>query len=131
MGSSTLRIVRITLYLAWTLALMPVQAFGLILHRRWVSTLPVFYHRWCCRILGFRVRPTGTPTVERPVLFVANHISYADITILGSLIPGSFIAKAEVANWPFFGWLAKLQRSVFVDRRIRSTATQRDTISER
>jgi lyso-ornithine lipid O-acyltransferase len=131
MGSATLRIVRLTLYLAWTLALMPVQGLGLVLRRRWVSTLPVFYHRWCCRILGFRVRLTGTPTAGRPVLFAANHVSYTDITILGSLIPGSFIAKIEVANWPFLGWLAKLQRSVFVDRRIRSTATQRDAITER
>ena len=45
------------------------------------------------------------------MLFAANHISYIDITVLGSLIPGSFIAKAEVARWPLFGWLAKLQRS--------------------
>ena len=65
------------------------------------------------------------------MLFAANHISYTDITVLGSVIPGSFIAKAEVANWPFFGWLAKLQRSVFVDRQVRSTATQRDAIGER
>jgi 1-acyl-sn-glycerol-3-phosphate acyltransferase len=65
------------------------------------------------------------------VLFVANHVSYADITALGSVIAGSFIAKAEVADWPFFGWLAKLQRSVFVDRRVRSTVTQRDAISKR
>jgi 1-acyl-sn-glycerol-3-phosphate acyltransferase len=65
------------------------------------------------------------------VLFVANHVSYADITVLGSVIAGSFIAKAEVADWPFFGWLAKLQRSVFVDRRVRSTITQRDAISKR
>jgi len=65
------------------------------------------------------------------VLFAANHVSYADITVLGSVIAGSFIAKAEVADWPFFGWLAKLQRSVFVDRRVRSTITQRDAISRR
>jgi 1-acyl-sn-glycerol-3-phosphate acyltransferase len=65
------------------------------------------------------------------VLFVANHVSYADITVLGSVIAGSFIAKVEVADWPFFGWLAKLQRSVFVDRRVRSAITQRDAISKR
>ena len=130
MGSSTLRIARLALYFAWTLSLMPVQWIGLALRCRWVSTLPAFYHRWCCRILGFRVRLIGGPTAERPVLFVANHVSYTDITILGSLIAGSFIAKAEVARWPFFGWLAKLQRTVFVDRQVRSTATQRDAISE-
>lgn len=131
MGSPTLRLVRLALYLAWTLSLMPVQVMGLALRRRWTSTLPVFYHRWCCRILGFRIRVIGTPTAERPVLFAANHISYTDITILGSVIPGSFIAKAEVADWLFFGWLAKLQRSVFVDRRMRSAAKQRDAISDR
>ena len=131
MGSPSLRLARLALYLAWTVGLMPVQVIGLALRRRWTSRLPVFYHRWCCRILGFRIRVVGTPTAERPVLFAANHISYIDITILGSVIPGSFIAKAEVADWPFFGWLAKLQRSVFVDRRVRSTATQRDAISDR
>ena len=131
MGSPTLRLARLALYFAWTLSLMPVQVVGLALRRRWTSTLPVFYHRWCCRILGFRIRVIGTPTAERPVLFAANHISYTDITILGSVIPGSFIAKAEVAKWPFFGWLAKLQRSVFVDRQVRSTATQRDAIGDR
>jgi 1-acyl-sn-glycerol-3-phosphate acyltransferase len=73
----------------------------------------------------------GRPTTARPALFAANHISYTDITILGSLIAGSFIAKSEVGRWPFFGWLARLQRTVFVDRRIRSTAAQRDAISER
>ena len=33
-----------------------------------------------------------------------------------------FVAKAEVAHWPLFGWLAKLQRTVFVDRRPGSAA---------
>jgi lyso-ornithine lipid O-acyltransferase len=131
MGSPTLRLARLALYLTWTLSLMPVQVIGLVLRRRWTSTLPVFYHRWCCRILGFRIRVIGTATARRPVLFAANHTSYTDITILGSVIPGSFIAKAEVADWPFFGWLAKLQRSVFVDRQVRSTANQRDAIGDR
>jgi 1-acyl-sn-glycerol-3-phosphate acyltransferase len=131
MGSPTLRLARLALYLAWTVSLMPVQVIGLALRRPWTSKLPVFYHRRCCRILGFRTRVIGRPTAERPVLFAANHISYTDITVLGSVIPGSFIAKAEVADWPFFGWLAKLQRSVFVDRRVRSAATQRDAISDR
>ena len=110
---------------------MPIQGAGLAFGCRWVKTLPVFYHRGCCRILGFRVHLIGKPTVERPALFAANHVSYTDITILGSLIPGSFIAKAEVARWPFFGWLAKLQRTIFVDRKISSAAVHRDAISER
>jgi 1-acyl-sn-glycerol-3-phosphate acyltransferase len=110
---------------------MPVQCAGLILGCRWVSTLPTFYHRWCRRILGLRVRIIGRPTAERPVLFAANHVSYMDVTILGSLIAGSFVAKSDVVDWPLFGWLARLQRTVFIDRRVRNTTTQRDAISER
>ena len=131
MGSPTLRLARIALYLVWTLSLMPVQALGLVLRRPWTRTFPAFYHRWCCRILGFDVRPIGTPTGQRPALFVSNHVSYTDITVLGSLIAGSFVAKTEVAAWPLFGWLAKLQRTVFVDRQIRSTASQRNAMAAR
>jgi lyso-ornithine lipid O-acyltransferase len=131
MGSPTLRLARLALYLVWTLSLMPVQGIGLASRRSWTRTLPVFYHRWCCRILGFRVRMIGAPTLRRPALYVSNHVSYTDITVLGSLIAGSFVAKTEVAGWPFFGWLAKLQRTVFIDRRVRSAASQRDAITAR
>jgi lyso-ornithine lipid O-acyltransferase len=131
MGSTVLRVRRIAVYLVWTLALMPVQALGLLLQRPWVATFPRFYHRQCCRILGLDVRRIGEPVTARPVLFASNHVSYTDITVLGSLIAGSFVAKTEVAGWPLFGQLAKLQRSVFVDRQVRSTAQQRDAIAER
>jgi 1-acyl-sn-glycerol-3-phosphate acyltransferase len=126
-----LRVRRIAAYLAWTLALMPVQAVGLALRQPWAAQLPRFYHRRCCRILGFDVRQVGEPAVARPVLFASNHVSYTDITVLGSLIAGSFVAKSEMGGWPLFGWLAKLQRSVFVDRQVRSTAQQRDAIAAR
>jgi 1-acyl-sn-glycerol-3-phosphate acyltransferase len=131
MGSTTLRIWRLTAFFAWTLLAMPIQATGLVLRRSWTTRFPCFYHRRCCRILGLKVRRIGHPVGARPVLFASNHVSYIDIVVLGSLIPGSFVAKAEVADWPFFGWLAKLQRSVFVDRKVRSTAQQRDAIAER
>jgi 1-acyl-sn-glycerol-3-phosphate acyltransferase len=131
MGSTLLRVRRMAIYLLWTLVLMPMQAVGLLLGRSWVAEFPRFYHRRCCRILGLDVRTVGEPITARPVLFAANHVSYTDITVLGSLIAGSFVAKSEVAGWPLFGQLAKLQRSVFVDRQVRSTARQRDAIAER
>jgi lyso-ornithine lipid O-acyltransferase len=131
MGSNTLRVWRSCAYFAWTVALMPVQALGLLLRRGWVARLPCFYHRQSCRILGIRVKQIGFPAEGRPALFAANHTGYLDIAVLGSLIPGSFISKSEIAKWPLFGWLAKLQRSVFVDRQVRNTAQQRDAIAER
>jgi 1-acyl-sn-glycerol-3-phosphate acyltransferase len=62
---------------------------------------------------------------------VSNHISWIDITVLAKLLPASFIAKHEVAGWPFFGLLAKLQRSVFIERRARRTADHRDQMTVR
>jgi 1-acyl-sn-glycerol-3-phosphate acyltransferase len=130
-ASTTRRIARLAVYFAWTVLLMPVQAVGLALGCAWTASLPHVYHRSCCRILGLRVHTIGRPTAARPALFAVNHVSYLDIAVLGSLIAGSFIAKEEVARWPFFGWLAKLQRSVFIDRRVRSMAQQQDAIGER
>jgi len=126
-----LRVRRAVVCLAWTLMLMPVQAAGLLLRRSWVARFPRFYHRHCCRILGFDVHQIGEPAAGGPVLFASNHVSYSDITVLGSLIAGSFVAKSEISGYPLFGWLAKLQRSIFVDRQVRSTAQQRDAIAKR
>ena len=50
------------------------------------------------------------------MLIISNHVSWLDITVLSAVAPVSFVAKQEVASWPFVSWLAKLQRSVFVDR---------------
>jgi 1-acyl-sn-glycerol-3-phosphate acyltransferase len=62
---------------------------------------------------------------------VANHVSYLDIEVLGSLLKASFVAKAEVATWPFFAWLARLQETVFVERRAHRAAEHRDEMSRR
>ena len=122
---------RIFVYLAVTLPLMPVQAVALALGSRLAVSLPVFYHGLCCRIFGFDVKTRGRRSPSRPTLFIANHSSYADIVILASVIPGSFIAKAEVASWPLFGTLARLQRTVFVERRGRAARAQRESIRGR
>ena len=131
MGSNTLRLWRGCVYLVWTLAMMPVQALGLLFRSSWATRFPCFYHRQSCRILRIRVQQIGHPVGSRPVLFAANHTGYLDIAVLGSRIPGSFISKSEVARWPLFGWLAKLQRCVFVDRQARNAVQHRDAIAER
>ena len=117
---------------ALTLPLTPVQAALLAMKSPFSRRLPVIYHGWCCRILGITLERHGRRSIHRPTLFVANHSSYLDITILGAAIEGCFVAKAEVARWPCFGWLAKLQRSIFVERTDRAgAARQRDEIRER
>lgn len=130
-GSSYLGFFRLSLYALVTLALTPVQILILLIARRFWWALPFAYHKLCCRIMGLQVRIVGTPAKARPVLFVSNHVSYLDIPVLGSIIPVSFVAKTEVAQWPGYGWLAKLQRTVFVDRQRRSTHQQRDNLAKR
>jgi 1-acyl-sn-glycerol-3-phosphate acyltransferase len=126
-----LRLFRISAYLGVTLLLVPVQAVLVTVKSPLAASFPRLYHRMCCRILGFRIEAKGALSDRHPTLFVVNHVSYVDITILGALIKGSFVAKSEVAGWPLFGVLAKLQRTVFVERRVRSTAAQRGELTRR
>ena len=74
------------------------------------------YYRVLCRLLRMRVRVVGEPVHDRAVLFVSNHVSWADILTIGSVLPVAFVAKREVASWPLVGVTARLQRTVFVDR---------------
>ena len=131
MGSPLLALTRLVIYLGITLPLMPVQALAVAFNLRLARSLPVFYHRRCLPVLGFNVQTEGERATDQPVLYVCNHTSYLDIIVLGSLIPGSFVAKSEVKSWPFFGWLAQLQRTVFVIRRGSKAGKQRDSIAER
>lgn len=129
--SETRAVVRLAAYLTLTLLLIPVQAVAVLLGLRLAERLPRVYHRICARILGIRVVVRGRRVRERPVLFAANHVSYLDITALGAVVTGCFIAKTEVAGWPFFGVLAKLQRTVFVARRRSAVAAHSDDIARR
>jgi lyso-ornithine lipid O-acyltransferase len=125
-GSPLRALGRLVIYLSFTFALMPVQVFALRFSRGLAISLPIFYHRCCCWIMGLHVVAHGEVSTARPTLFISNHSSYIDITVLASQIPASFVAKAEVAEWPLFGILAKLQRTVFVERRVSRAAYHRD-----
>jgi 1-acyl-sn-glycerol-3-phosphate acyltransferase len=131
MGSPLRAFVRTVLFVSWTLLLMPLQFAALVVDRRAARRIPRYYHRVCCRFLGIRVLVRGEISRETPTLFICNHSSYLDIPVLSSVIEGSFVAKAEIAGWPFFGLLAKLQRSVFIERRSSKAARHRDEIAER
>ena len=95
---------------------MPLQLLFLKTGSRYARTFPHWYHRQVCRIVGIRLNIEGEVADEQGVLLIANHVSWLDITVLSAVAPVSFVAKQEVASWPFVSWLAKLQRSVFVDR---------------
>ncbi len=130
-SSPLVAVVRVFCYLALTVSLLPVQLIALALRLPISRRLPMLYHQLCCRALGIRLEVFGRRSRVRPTLFVGNHTSYLDIAIYGALIPGSFVAKSEVADWPFFGWLAKAQRSIFVDRQMRTAQLQASDLQGR
>jgi 1-acyl-sn-glycerol-3-phosphate acyltransferase len=130
-GSSLRGAICLATYLGVTLALGVVQLPLLFLRARGASLLPCFYHRLTCRIIGLDVETRGQMSRAAPTLFVSNHSSYLDIPVLGGLIEGSFVAKSEVAKWPIFGVLSKMQRTVYVDRRRGTTHRQRDDLQRR
>jgi 1-acyl-sn-glycerol-3-phosphate acyltransferase len=89
------------------------------------------YYVFLTRLLGLRVVVRGLQSPARPRLVVCNHISYFDIVALGAVIPGEFVAKADLANWPFFGMMARVARVVFIDRKRQATLAARDQLQER
>jgi 1-acyl-sn-glycerol-3-phosphate acyltransferase len=63
---------------------------------------------------------------------VANHLSYLDIVILSSAMPCFFVAKAEIARWPFFGKAARAGGTLFINRgSLMSAERVASAISER
>ncbi|MBO6633961.1 lysophospholipid acyltransferase family protein [Parvibaculum sp.] len=124
--------VLLTGFILSAVLLMPLQWLGLKLGLPYARTLPNRYHRFLCRLIGIKVIRFGEPHSGGACLITANHTSWLDIPIIASLEPCSFVAKSEVAGWPFFGTLAKLQQTVFVERERRTrTAHSRNEIHAR
>ncbi|KAB1076221.1 lysophospholipid acyltransferase family protein [Methylobacterium planeticum] len=117
--------------------------FAILVGPHWVSLrfgrsrlaahAPTLFHRTFLWLFGIRVTQSGTPPAAgEPALVLSNHISWLDIIALGSLRPLSFVAKSEIAGWPLVGTLARLQRTVFIDRARRTaTASVNATVGNR
>ena len=121
---------RLIIFLLFTLVLLPFQLVIVFLIKKNTYIIPYFFHNLCRRIFGIKIKICGKVSGNFPVLFISNHASYLDILILGSLFKTSFVAKKEVAKWPLFGILAKLQNTIFVDRKISSLKSQENQIIE-
>ncbi len=122
---------RLFLFVLWTLLLLPPYLAALAADWRY-RDISRFYMRVTAKYLvRMNVVVHGAPATDRPLLMVSNHVSYLDIFLLGALIPGSFVAKAEVRKWPGIGFLALVARTVFVDRRPAAAGKHRDRIAAR
>lgn len=73
------------------------------------------WSRLFLRLFGVRVVQMGEP-LHDPVMFVANHGSWMDITVLHAIRPADFVAKAEIGRWPLVGWMARRGGTIFHQR---------------
>ena len=101
----------------WMLAL---AAFYVPAHYLWTglgldSPWPRHFLRRTARACGMRVVTIGTPRLDN-VFYVANHLSWIDVPALGGITGTAFVAQDRIRDWPVFGWLARLNHTVFVSR---------------
>lgn len=109
--------VRLFFYLLACVLFIPVQWLVLRITSGPASfIIPLWIHRYNCRLFNIRVTVRGAPAASEHIVFVGNHLSYLDIEAIGSVLEGSFIAKEDVARWPLFGTLARLQQTLFISR---------------
>lgn len=81
---------------------------------------------------GLTVEWRGSMSPQPGTLFVMNHISWADIPVMLSLLDADFVARADLRDWPVIGGLAQRFGPVFVERQRRGgTRDQVDAIRER
>ena len=76
--------------------------------------------RIACVITGVKLKVHNKEVIEagKGYLFVANHQSFLDISIiLTSVNYLSFFAKIELLRWPFFGFAMKNNHGIFLDRK--------------
>ncbi len=104
---------RIGLLLLTLLSHVPMHYLWRLLHLP--SPWPRWFLRRVGRIAGARVEVIGIP-LRRDVFYISNHLSWIDILALGGASGTAFVAKAEIGETPVVGWLASLNRTVYVKR---------------
>ncbi|CAH1662637.1 Lyso-ornithine lipid O-acyltransferase [Hyphomicrobiales bacterium] len=113
-------LLRLAILVGGTLGLVLVQLVVMRVAPKHRGALPLRFHRLTCWCLGVRRRVAGLPPPPGTgALIVANHVSWLDIGVIGAERELAFVAKSEVGQWPVVGFLANLQRTVYIDRQRR------------
>lgn len=113
-----------TLLVAWlpTILRRRSAALSRARARRWVKRV---WGRGVMRVAGVRIVTEG-PAPPAGALVVSNHLGYLDIPVLDSVAPMVFVARADLRRWPFWGFMATVGGTIYVDR-----ATKRDVLRVR
>lgn len=109
-------VVRVALRATLTIVLLPtLPLLAVPLPGR--SHLQRRYCRIVLRCLGIRITVSGGPIRNVPgVLVVSGHVSWVDVFAIGAVMPGAFVAKAEMIGWPGLGALARLMKVIPIER---------------
>jgi len=124
-----LRLVAVAVSMLLMIVLLaPLQLVAIAFGWRLQQVIPHIFHTVLCAVIGIRIHENGERSKTAPLLILSNHASWLDILVIGAKTPVVFVAKSEVAKWPLFGWLARMQRTIFVERERRQTtgATARE-----
>ena len=116
--------------LLWFFVMFILFAFSKIFNLRIGKKIPRIFHKGVLKILNIKISLFGKLEINKPGLIISNHASWLDIIILSSLTDTSFIAKSEIASWPIIGFLAKLQNTLFIERKVQKVANQKFQILE-
>jgi len=109
----------IFVYLPFLVVVLPLQFLVIWLNLPFWHFFPRIFHRLGCVFVGLRVKVIGVPEVGRPTLLVSNHISWTDIVSIGSAADVTYVAKSEIRDWFFVGFMAAMQKTLYVDRKRR------------
>lgn len=109
---------KIFLFLFIAVYTLVVQFFVFLLFKktRFVNFFPNLFGKLVCLALCIKVKVEGTPEEKGNIIYLGNHLSYGDIGVIGGKLMASFISKAEIRQWPVFGPLATISRTVFIER---------------
>lgn len=97
--------------------------FGALSRYRMVMALVGPFCRTMAFLLGIRIKIEGKPDPD-VLIFVANHVSWVDILLMGSAVSGMFVSRHDVRDWPAIGLFARLAGTVFIDRSSLRSATE-------
>jgi lyso-ornithine lipid O-acyltransferase len=79
------------------------------------SPFAIWFLRTSGWLAGARVTVRGMPRTAY-TFFIANHLSWLDILVLAGVSKTAFVAKADMAGWPVFGWMADQNNTIYVKR---------------